>query len=342
MPCLVAAPDKFRGSASATEITRAIAEGAEASGWTVDRLPLSDGGEGLLDALATPGTELRRSEVTGPDGRTVCAEWQLTGDRAVVEMAQASGLTLVGGASGNHPVDATTRGTGELIVAAARAVGSGGTVVVGLGGSATTDGGVAALEAVQDAGGIADITLLGACDVTTLFVDAAERFGPQKGAGPTEIRVLTDRLVSLADRYLAEYGVDVRQVRGSGAAGGLGGAILAMGGRLRSGYALVSELVALRSRLAGADLVVTGEGRLDGPSFEGKVVGGVVEDSAAVAVPVLAIVGQATDDAAALAKEKGADLVVLSERFGLARAMRDASACVEEVVRDRLSSRSTR
>ncbi len=341
MPRLVAAPDKFRGSATATEIARAIAEGAQASEWTVEALPLSDGGEGLLDALATPDTEVRQSEVTGPDGRTVCAEWQLSGGRAVVEMAQASGLTLVGGASGNDPVDATTRGTGELIVAAARAVGSGGTVVVGLGGSATTDGGVAALEAVQDAGGVAGITLLGASDVTTLFVDAAARFGPQKGAGTKQVRLLTDRLVSLADRYLAEYGVDVRDVPGSGAAGGLGGAILAMGGRLRSGYALVSELVGLRSRLVGADLVVTGEGRLDGPSFEGKVVGGVVEDSAAVAVPVLAIVGQATADAAVVAQKKGADLVVLSERYGLTRAMTDTSACVEEVVSARLSSRST-
>lgn len=341
MPRLVAAPDKFRGSATATEIARAIAEGGMASEWSVDQLPLSDGGEGLLDALATSETELRRSEVTGPDGRTVSAEWQLTGNRAVVEMAQASGLTLVGGASGNHPVEATTRGTGELIVAAARAVGSGGTVVVGLGGSATTDGGLAALEAVRDAGGIADITLLGASDVTTLFVDAAARFGPQKGADRKEVRMLTDRLDSLADRYLAEHGVNVREVPGSGAAGGLGGAILAMGGRLRSGYGLVSELVGLRSRVAGADLVVTGEGRLDGPSFEGKVVGGVVEDSVAAAVPVLAIVGQATDDAAAVAHDKGVDLAVLSERYGLARAMRDTAACVEEVVRDRLSSRST-
>jgi glycerate kinase len=338
MPRLVAAPDKFRGSATAIEVADAMTRGARPFQWAVDRLPLSDGGEGLLDALSTPEAELRRSEVTGPDGRTVCASWQLSGNRAVVGMAEASGLALVGGASGNDPLGATTRGTGELVVEAAHAVGRGGTVVVGLGGSATTDGGVGALEAVAEAGGLAGVTVVGACDVDTLFVDAAARFAPQKGADRAQVGLLTDRLTSLAERYLADYGVDVRQVAGSGAAGGLGGAIVAMGGQLRSGYALVAELVGLRGALAAADLVVTGEGRLDGPSFDGKVVGGVVGDSASLAVPVLAIVGQATDDAAGLAREKGAELVVLSERFGLGRAMQDTVACVEEVVRERLSS----
>jgi glycerate 2-kinase len=340
MPRLVAAPDKFRGSATATEITTAISNGAASAGWAVDRLPLSDGGEGLLEALATPDTVLRRSEVTGPDGRTVCAEWQLAGDRAVVEMARASGLALAGGARGNDPVAATTRGTGELVVAAAHAVGSTGTVVIGLGGSATTDGGLGALEAVEEAGGLGGVTLVGACDVETRFLDAAVRFGPQKGADPHQVSLLAERLVSLADRYLTEYGVDVCEIPGTGAAGGLGGAILAMGGHLRSGYALVAELVGLRPALLGADLVVTGEGRLDGPSFEGKVVGGVVEESTALGVPVLVIVGQATADAAALARRKGAELVVLSDRYGLDAAMADAAGYVEEVVTERLTSRS--
>jgi glycerate kinase len=194
---------------------------------------------------------------------------------------------------------------------------------------------------VHEAGGLGGVTLVGACDVATVFVDAAAQFGPQKGADPAAVVLLTERLGSLARRYLADYGVDVRDVPGSGAAGGLGGAILAMGGELRSGFALVAELVGLRAALAGADLVVTGEGRLDGPSFDGKVVGGVVEASAALGVPVLAIVGQATDDVAALARAKGADLVVLSERYGLERAMRDTAACVEEVVCSRLRSWST-
>jgi glycerate 2-kinase len=341
MSRVVAAPDKFRGTATATEVAAAVAKGAAAVGWTVDRLPLSDGGEGLLDALATPDTELRRNEVTGPDGRHVLAAWQRSGDRAVVEMSQASGLALVGGASGNDPLRASTRGTGELVAAAARAVGSGGTVVVGLGGSATTDGGLGALEAVEEAGGLGGVTLVGACDVETRFLDAALTFGPQKGADPAAVELLADRLASLADRYLVDYGVDVREVPGSGAAGGLGGAILAMGGRLRSGYALVAELVGLRAALRRADLVVTGEGRLDRPSFEGKVVGGVVGESTALGVPVLAIVGQATDDAAALARHKGAELVVLAERYGLDTAVADTAACVEEVVRRRLSSGST-
>ncbi len=278
--------------------------------------------------------------MTGPDGGRVFASWALSGSRAVVEMAEASGLALVGGASGNDPVGATTRGTGELIVAAAHAVGRGGTVVVGLGGSATTDGGCGALEAVEEAGGLSEVTVVGACDVETRFVDAPARFGPQKGAEPRQVVRLRERLVSLAERYRAEYGVDVCDVPGSGAAGGLGGAILAMGGELRSGYALVAELVGLRSVLAGAALVVTGEGRLDGPSFEGKVVGGVLEDATDLRVPVFAVVGQATADGAATARARGAELVVLSERFGLGRAMRDVETCVEEVVYERLSPRS--
>jgi glycerate 2-kinase len=340
MPRLVAAPDKFRGSATAAVVAHAITRGAHSLGWIATDLPLSDGGDGLLDALATPDSRLERTEVTGPDGRAVDARWELAGDRAVVEMALASGLALAGGASANDPIAATSRGTGELIAAAARAVGSGGTVVVGLGGSATTDGGLGALEAVEEAGGLCGAALVGACDVATRFVDAAPRFGPQKGADAEQVAQLTERLIALAEDFRRAYGVDVREVDGSGAAGGLGGAILAMGGELRSGYSLVAELVGLPSALVGADLVVTGEGRLDAPSFDGKVVGGVIEDAGARRVPVLAIVGQVTDDAVTTARARGAEVVVLSERFGLARAVRDAAACVEDVVRERLGARS--
>ncbi|MHB8329301.1 MAG: glycerate kinase, partial [Acidimicrobiales bacterium] len=137
-PRLLAAPDKLKGTATASAVAAAVAAGAERAGWEVDRCPLSDGGEGFGDVLALPGDAEHTTTVTGPLGRPVGARWRMSGDQAVLESAAASGLALAGGASGNDPVRATSRGTGELIVAARRAGAS--RVLVGVGGSATTDG----------------------------------------------------------------------------------------------------------------------------------------------------------------------------------------------------------
>ena len=158
MPHLVAAPDKFRGSASAPAIADAVEWAAHEAGWTCDKAPVADGGEGLLDALAAhlPGTR-KRTRVHGPLGALVEAEWLLAGRTAVIEMARASGLVLAGGPDGNDPLDASTVGTGELILAA---VGAGARrVIVGLGGSATTDGGRGALGVVT-AGRLAGVELV--------------------------------------------------------------------------------------------------------------------------------------------------------------------------------------
>ncbi len=296
MPRLVAAPDKFRGTATASEIASAIARAATGLGWTAVCVPLSDGGEGLLEAFDTPSSRLETTVVTGPDGTKVRASWRLDGPLAVVEMARASGLMLVGGAARNDPVAATTRGTGELLVVAARAVGPDGTVVVGLGGSATTDGGRGAIDAVEEAGGLDGAMLVGACDVGVRFVEAAPRFGPQKGATPGQVTLLVDRLERLAGEYRETYGIDVNDLEGAGAAGGLGGAIAVLGGRLRSGYGLVAELTGLRAALGDADLVVTGEGSLDAMSFAGKVVGGVVGDAQKAGVESLVIAGRVGPD----------------------------------------------
>ena len=133
------------------------------------------------------------------------------------------------------------------------------TIVVGLGGSATTDGGAGALEVIEAAGGLGDVELVGACDVDVGFVEAATRFGPQKGAGPDQIAELEARLESMARRYEDTYGVDVRSVEGAGAAGGFGGAIVALGGRLRSGYEVVADLLGLAELMRESRLVVTGE-----------------------------------------------------------------------------------
>jgi len=325
----VAAPDKFRGTATASAAAAAIGRAGGARGWTVVEVPLSDGGEGLIDALAPLGGTVEHVPVTGPLGSPVTARWLRHGDRAVVEMAEASGLSQVGGAAGNRPVEATTFGTGELLVVAARAVGPGGTVVVGLGGSATTDGGAGALEAIDRAGGLGGVTLVGACDVEVGFLDAAARFAPQKGADPGQVTLLEGRLRDLAAGYLARSGTDVRPVPGAGAAGGLGGALVVLGGALRSGYRMVADLVGLRSHLGGADLVVTGEGALDATSFDGKVVGGVLGDAGELGIPTLVVVGRAADDGTALAAGAGAPVVSLRREFGGERAVADALTCIE-------------
>ena len=342
MASVLVAPDKFRGTATAARAAEAMARGASALGWSARQLPLADGGEGLLDALGSLGGERRTVEVEGPLGRPVAAEWLLVGNLAVVEMAQASGLLLAGGAAGNDPLGATTRGTGQLIVAAARAAAAAGgpdgadgaspAVVVGLGGSATTDGGRGALAAVEEAGGLGGVTLVGACDVDVGFVDAAVRFGPQKGAGPAQVVELTARLEDVARGYRRRYGVDVRAVAGTGAAGGLGGAIAVLGGRLRSGYDVVTELLGFSGALASSQAVVTGEGAFDATSMLGKVVGSVLGDASAAGVPALVVAGRVSSEAASAAAGLGATVVSLVDRFGRERAMGDTAACIEQAV----------
>jgi glycerate kinase len=333
---ILAAPDKFRGTLSAAGAAGAIARGVAAAGRSARQLPLADGGEGMLDVLGGLGGVVGTVEVTGPLGAPATARWIRIGDRAVVEMAEASGLALAGGAAGNDPLAATTRGTGELIVAAARSfgplAGPSSAVVVGLGGSATTDGGLGAVEAVEAAGGLGGVGLIGACDVEIGFVGAARQFGPQKGADEATVVLLVERLERLADRYRDRYGVDVRTVPGTGAAGGLGGGLVALGGRLQSGYEVVAGLLGFRQALDGCPLVVTGEGKLDDGSFAGKVVGSVVRDARARGVPVLVVAGTAEPGAVATAEALGAVVVSLTDRFGAPRALADAAGCVEEAV----------
>ncbi len=331
MPRVVVAPDKFRGTATAAEVAGAMCGAATGLGWQAVRLPLSDGGDGMLDACAALAPEPVVTRVTGPDGSPVDAGWRLGEGVAVVELARASGLALVGGPDGNDPVRATSRGTGELLVAAARRVGRGGRLILGLGGSATTDGGRGIWEAVVEAGGLDGVELVGACDVETRYCDAAEVFGPQKGAGPDDVVALTERLVRQAQVWADDLGVDVRDVPGSGAAGGAGGAVVALGGSLRSGYRLVADLVGLGPALEGSDRVVTGEGALDAGSFAGKVVGGVVGDARGREIATLVVVGRATAAATAEAERAGCVVVSLTDRFGEARSLGDTAACVAEV-----------
>lgn len=333
---VVAAPDKFRGTATAAEVAAAVGRAAATAGWDCDQVPVADGGEGTIDAL---GGANRTTTVRGPLGDPVEASWRLDRRTAVIEMATASGLLLAGGPEANDPIAADTHGTGELIQLA---VESGARrVIVGLGGSATTDGGLGALRAMHPLQRYRAIDLRVACDVRTTFVDAARTFGPQKGASAAQLRLLENRLVRLAEVYERDHGVDVRDLPRSGAAGGLAGGLAAIGAQLEDGFSLVAEEVALDETIAGADLVVTGEGFLDDESFDGKVVGGVAELADSLGVPVVAVVGQVLDGAGDGRSAAGEPLgvVSLSERFGQDASMADTVRCIEEALVEVLASR---
>ncbi len=176
------------------------------------------------------------------------------------------------------------------------------------------------------------MALVGACDVDVGFVEAAVRFGPQKGADPAQVVELTARLDDVARGYGRRYGVDVRAVAGTGAAGGLGGAIAVLGGRLRSGYDVVTELLGFNGALASSQAVVTGEGAFDATSMLGKVVGSVLGDASAAGVPALVVAGRVSPEAASAAAGLGATVVSLIDRFGRERAMGDTVACIEAAV----------
>jgi glycerate kinase len=234
---------------------------------------------------------------------------------------------------GRRSPAADTAGVGQLLLKARQAGAT--RIVIGCGGSATTDGGWGAVEAVGGPEALAGIDVEVACDVTTPFRDAAAIFGPQKGATAEQIEVLTDRLGSLADRYRRDFGVDVDAIAGAGAAGGLAGGLAALGARIVPGFDLVAAMTGLAERMARADLVVTGEGHLDPPSFDGKVPGGVFT-LAAGRCPVLCIVGAA--DAVLLeSPPPGLEIVSLSARFGGARARRETGALIEAVTAEALA-----
>lgn len=320
---VLAAPDKFKTTASAKAVAGAIARAVARVGGTCEEVPLADGGEGFLDVLGGPN---RTAMVTGPLGDVVEAGWRLErGRRAIVEMATASGLALVGGPEGNDPVAASTYGTGELIATALEAGAR--RVLVGMGGSATTDGGLGALRALYPPHRLRGVELDVACDVRTRFVDAAEVFAPWKGASRSQVALLRRRLERLADAYRQDHGLDVAQLEGSGAAGGLAGGLAAVGGRLCSGFDLVADEVGLEERLEAVDLVVTGEGFVDEESFDGKVVGGVAEMADALGVPVLVVAGEVFDRV-----DERLPTISLVERFGAERSSGEVLACVEEAV----------
>jgi glycerate kinase len=286
LPALVA-PDSFKGTFSATEVAGAVARGLESGGVETVRLPVADGGEGTMDALlgALEG-ELRSVTVSGPLGDPVEACFALleTGATAVVECAQASGLGLVAEAD-RDAVAASTYGTGELIAAAWEAGAA--TVLVAVGGSATTDGGEGAVRALADAGLKPRLEVI--CDVRTPFEDAARVFAPQKGADAGQVRELTRRLERQAEDAPRDPGG-----RGmTGAAGGLAGGLWAhLGATLAPGAPYVLDRIGFDAAMRGAAFVVTGEGALDRQTLQGKLVGEVATRSRQAGVRSYAVVGR--------------------------------------------------
>jgi glycerate 2-kinase len=358
---VLAAPDKFKGTLSAPEAASAIA-----AGWLrarpddrVERLPLADGGEGTLDALVDAlGGERHAVEVRGPLGERVTAEFGLIrgpeGPVAVVEMARASGLQLVP-PERRAPLLASTSGTGELILAACGH--RPGSVVLCIGGSATTDGGagmaqalgirlldpsgrdlppggaaLADLDRIDPSGLHPDVRGVGfvvARDVDNPLTGpegAAAVYGPQKGASPEDVETLDRALGRLADVMARDLGADVRDLPGVGAAGGLGAGVVAfLGGRLRPGIEVVLEAVGFPDRLGEVDLVLTGEGRVDAQSLRGKTAAGVMGAAREAGVPVVVFCGRADVDL------PGATVASMADAFGLDRAMREAGPALEEL-----------
>lgn len=335
---VVIAPDKFKGSLSAPEVIRHLSAGLRAAGGEagipieVIGVPVADGGEGTLDAAVAAGFERRSAVVTGPTGRPVEAEFAVRGADAVIEMAAASGLNLLPGGVPD-PRGATSQGTGELIRAALDAGAR--HLTLAIGGSASTDGGAGMLRGlgaelldstgspIANGGGalaelqtvdlsgvdsrLKDTSIVLASDVDNPLLGpngAAAVFGPQKGASSFDIALLERALENFSTRVSEALGLDSADDArrpGSGAAGGVGYAALAvLGATRRAGVEIVLEFTGLLDVIPGADLVITGEGSLDEQSLAGKTPVGVARAAAAAGVPVVAVCGRTTLDPEAL------------------------------------------
>ncbi|APW63398.1 glycerate kinase [Paludisphaera borealis] len=328
---VVIAPDKFKGSLTASQAAQAMARGVRSvlPSAEIEQVPMADGGEGIVEALvAATGGTFHTAEATGPLGKPVQARFGMLGDgrTAVVEMATASGLVLVP-ADKRDPLSTTTRGTGELLLAAVAAGAR--RLIVGIGGSASNDGGAGLAQALgfrlldsdgQEIGpgggplgrlariepggrtpGLSGVEIAVACDVTNPLCGpdgASAVYGPQKGATPEMVAELDRNLTRLAQVVERDLGVSIATIPGAGAAGGLGGGLVAFaGGRLERGIDLVIDAVGLKDHLKRADLCLTGEGSLDAQSAFGKTAVGVARLARSFGCPTIALVGSIGDGA---------------------------------------------
>lgn len=284
---VLVAPDSFKGTYGAEQVARELAAGLAAGGAQADLCPVADGGEGTA-AIVGPalGCERHEAAVSDAFGRPVTAAYYADGERAFLDLAEASGI---GGLSPGEldPIRATTAGTGELVLAAL-ATGAA-TVTIAAGGSATVDGGTGAAEAIRAGGGIGSARLVVLCDVNTSFEEAAVVFGPQKGANASQVEDLTVRL----NEQAAGMPRDPRGRPMTGAAGGFSGGMWAeFGAELVPGASFVLDLLDFDRRLAEADAVICGEGRIDFQSLQGKIPGEIATRARDAGVPAFAVVGR--------------------------------------------------
>lgn len=377
---IVIAPNAFKESLSASEAAEAMALGAHAACPDVETVccPVADGGDGFVDVMAQAlGGEVHSRQVTGPAWEPVEASFAYVQESrtALIEMASASGLALLSPEHRN-PIQTTTRGTGELMHAALELGAT--RIVVGIGGSATCDGGIGVAEAlgvefldarelpVRPVGGelaeirdintdnldprVRDIEIDVICDVTNpLYGEygAAYVYGPQKGATPSQVEMLDKGLRNLSAVIERDLGFCVASVPGGGAAGGLGAGLMAfLGARLRPGVETVLGLVGLESMLDGADLVLTAEGALDGQTVSGKAPAGVAMAARKRGVPCMALAGHVARNVQGLhAAGVNAAFSLCNGPMELSTAMRDArdllAAATEQAVRAFLAGRQT-
>lgn len=356
------ASDKFKGSLTAAEVAAAVGAGLRRvlPAAVVDAVPVADGGDGTLAAAEAAGFALVPVTVAGPTGDPVHTAYARRGALAVVELADAAGLVRLPGDP--DPLRASSRGAGEALAAAIDAGCR--QVVLGIGGSASTDGGSGLLrglgarlltadgDEVADGGGSLDevvhldlgalrrrtdgVLITVACDVDNPLTGprgAATVYGPQKGATPDQVRRLDAALGHWADVLAAATGTDVRDHPGAGAAGGVGCAALAvLGAELRSGIGLVLDLVGFHDRLPGADLVVTGEGALDEQTLHGKAPAGVAAAAGRAGVPVVAVCGvNRLDPARARAAGIGAAYALADVEPDLQRCLTEGAVLLEEL-----------
>jgi glycerate kinase len=354
MPTVLVAPDKFKGTLTAAQVAAAVSAGLLRARPELDvvSVPVADGGDGTLAAAVAAGFEPVEVTASGPTGEPVRAAYARRGATAVVELAEVSGLArLPGGLPA--PLTASSRGTGDLVAAAIRDGCR--HVVLGIGGSACTDGGAGLLQAlgarvVDDDGeevppggaalegaaaldlsglhpGLADVEVVVACDVDNPLLGergAAAVYAPQKGADPADVALLEAGLTRWAELVATATGADRSGDPGAGAAGGVGFAALAvLGATLRPGIELLLELTGFHRALAGATLVVTGEGSLDSQTLHGKAPAGVAAAATAAGIPVVAVCGQLALDPGQLAAAGIAAAYPLTDESG------DLSECLE-------------
>ena len=361
---IVAAPDSFKGSLTAAQACAAIRAGAlrAAPDAEIISVPMADGGEGIVESLiAELGGEVVSCTVDDPLGRPVTALYGLTGGGvAVIEMAQASGLLLLTEEE-RDPMVASTYGTGQLI---RKALDRGAReFIMGIGGSATNDGGAGMAQALgfhlvnskhanlpRGGGALARLARIYsahadmriknsrftvACDVDNPLLGpngASMVFGPQKGATPQKAKSLDKALAKLATRIKKDLGMDLADIPGAGAAGGLGAGCMAfLGAELQRGADIVAGATKLAEKLKGADIVITGEGRTDAQTLGGKTVQGVAALAKSLGVPVIVISGSVSQDAEALLDCGVVSMLALMEgQMRLEEAMRDGAALLEE------------